>query len=114
MKPRPLKRTRCDGRAEAGLTVTPSAVLLAVVDTVLTGLPCSVSVTVNVLLPDSTNGAGTRFGRMSVPAVSVCRAVPPSTGAPSIVRSTFEFGVKPMALTWKPSLCGPCAVLAVT
>ena len=52
---------------------------------------------VNGLLPAATNGAGTGWASVSVPAASVCSARLPAIGAPSIVRSTFEFGVKPVA-----------------
>ena len=59
MKPAPLKRIFLLGRARLGLTLTPSAVWRPVTEAVLAGLPCSVSVTVNVALPFLMKGAGT-------------------------------------------------------
>jgi hypothetical protein len=89
-------------------------VLLAVAETVFAGLPVSVSATVNGLLPSSTNGAGTAGSGSRAPFASIWSCSPPGTGAPSIVSCTVEFGVKPEAAICTPSLCGPCAVSAVT
>ena len=99
MKPLPVKRTTREGRARRGLTSTPSAVVSEVADAVFAGLAFSVSVTVK--------GRCARIDRRCLqlarrqrkaPVASVCSASPPGGTAPSTVRSTVEFGVKPEAL----------------
>src|ERR671917_288081 len=104
VKPEPLKAMIELGRALVGRTETPSAVALPVAVATFggalgfAGSGCCVSVIVNERLPLGTNGAGTlnSLATPTEPVGSVSTPVAPSTGTPSIARSTFELGAKPV------------------
>src|SRR4051812_7551738 len=82
------------GAAWRGVTATVSAVTRDELDTLLPGLPTSVTVSVKRRAPDGRYGAGTVPWK--APVGSVCTPIAPGTARPSIVTSTSELGVNPL------------------
>ena len=106
MKPRPRKRTRRDGRAFFGVTVTSITVTSDCALTASAGFALSVIESVNGRWPLGWNGAG--IVPCSAPAGSSAASL--WITAPSTATVAVPFGVKPrasMLTSWRSVGSGP-------